>query len=221
MQGLLHSGIPKGGVTGYVDFSGALVGAVEADQAAVQSYSGGIVSSDCGTNLDHGILAVGYNSAAGYYLVKNSWGASWGDGGYLKISTTGNLCGITSQSYHVTVNGGATPAPTPAPRPPFPAPACEDKEDYSFCEFLVEEQSFVGPPYPAKSFAMMRFISLPVPLSVLAESECDSVTMLQISQVSQSIASASTVPEPKNWIPATKDAVDTRYSSHSTFSEEE
>ena len=49
--------------------------AVEADQAAVQGYSGGIVSSDCGTNLDHGILAVGYDSAAGHYLVKNSWGA--------------------------------------------------------------------------------------------------------------------------------------------------
>ena len=49
--------------------------AVEADQAAVQSYSGGIVSSDCGTYLDHGILDVGYDSAAGYYLVVNSWGA--------------------------------------------------------------------------------------------------------------------------------------------------
>ena len=43
--------------------------AVEADQTAVQSYSGGIVSSDCGTYLDHGILAVGYDSAAGY----SSW----------------------------------------------------------------------------------------------------------------------------------------------------
>ena len=79
--------------------------AVEADQTAVQSYSGGIVSSDSGTNLDHGVLAVCYDSAAGYYLVKNSWGASWGDGGYLKISTTGNLCSIISQPYHVTTNG--------------------------------------------------------------------------------------------------------------------
>ena len=43
--------------------------AVEADQTAVQSYSGGIVSSDCGTYLDHGILVVGYDSAAGY----SSW----------------------------------------------------------------------------------------------------------------------------------------------------
>ena len=43
--------------------------AVEADQTAVQSYSGGIVSSDCGTYLDHGILAVGYDSAAGH----SSW----------------------------------------------------------------------------------------------------------------------------------------------------
>merc|ERR1719443_1821976 len=79
--------IPSGGVTGYKDCSGAstlqsalqtgpVSVAVEADQSAFQRYSGGIVSSGCGTNLDHGVLAVGLNTAEGYYLVKNSWGAS-------------------------------------------------------------------------------------------------------------------------------------------------
>merc|ERR1712032_443056 len=42
---------------------------------------------------------------SGYYLVKNSWGSSWGDAGYLKISTSGNVCGIHSQPSYPTVSG--------------------------------------------------------------------------------------------------------------------
>merc|ERR1711976_214283 len=108
--------IPAGGVTGYVDCSGAsalqsalqsgpVSVAVEADQSAFQRYSGGVLSSGCGTSLDHGVLAAGLDTANGYYLVKNSWGSSWGDNGYLKISTSGNVCGITSQPSYPTVSG--------------------------------------------------------------------------------------------------------------------
>ena len=54
----------------------------------VHIYSDGVFSySGCGTNLDHGVLAVGYEtSETPYYLFKNSWGASWGDSGYIKIA---------------------------------------------------------------------------------------------------------------------------------------
>jgi len=108
--------IPSGGVTGYKDCSGSsslqsalqtgpVSVAVEADQSSFQYYSSGVLSSGCGTNLDHGVLAVGLNTAEGYYLVKNSWGSSWGDNGYLKISTSGNVCGITSQPSYPTVSG--------------------------------------------------------------------------------------------------------------------
>ena len=97
--------IPKGGVTGFVDVSSSaddlmsainqqpVSVAIEADQSAFRSHSGGIPSEGCGTNSDHGVLAVGYDIADGYYLVKNSWGSSWEDNSYLKISTTGNVCG--------------------------------------------------------------------------------------------------------------------------------
>jgi cathepsin L len=108
--------IPQGGVTGYKDCSGSsslqsalqtgpVSVAVEADQNSFQRYSSGILSSGCGTNLDHGVLAAGLNTGSGYYLVKNSWGSSWGDNGYLKISTSGNVCGITSQPSYPTVSG--------------------------------------------------------------------------------------------------------------------
>jgi len=63
--------------------------AVEADKAAFQYYSSGVLDSlSCGQKLDHGVLAVGYGTedGQGYFLVKNSWGPMWGDQGYLKIS---------------------------------------------------------------------------------------------------------------------------------------
>ena len=66
-------------------------------------YSTGVLSgTGCGTLTDHDILAVGFgtDSATGedYFLVKNSWGAEWGESGYVKISTgldnTYGTCGI-------------------------------------------------------------------------------------------------------------------------------
>ena len=79
--------------------------AIEADTKAFQLYKSGVLTSDaCGTNLDHGVLIVGYGEENGvmYWLVKNSWGTSWGDNGYIKIerSTSENdpgICGIAMQ----------------------------------------------------------------------------------------------------------------------------
>ena len=59
--------------------------AIEADQREFQLYSGGIFNSlNCGQNLDHGVLLVGYTSD--YYIMKNSWGTSWGDKGYMLMA---------------------------------------------------------------------------------------------------------------------------------------
>jgi len=81
--------------------------AIEADQECFQFYSGGVLSDpSCGTNLDHGVLVVGYGTDATsnqpYWIVKNSWGASWGESGYIRLIRGTNECGIaTEPSYPV------------------------------------------------------------------------------------------------------------------------
>ena len=78
--------------------------AVEADSAVFQLYKTGVVDSTaCGTSLNHGVLAVGYT--ADYWIVKNSWGASWGDNGYIKIAykeTGAGICGINQMNSYPT-----------------------------------------------------------------------------------------------------------------------
>jgi len=73
--------------------------AIEADKSVFQSYRHGVItSSACGKKLDHGVLAVGYGTEDGqdYFLVKNSWGASWGVKGYVMIGQN-DVCGILDQ----------------------------------------------------------------------------------------------------------------------------
>jgi len=75
--------------------------AVEADKAVFQHYTSGVLDSPlCGHKLDHGVLTVGYGDD--FYIVKNSWGATWGDSGYLKIAKEGNICGILMQPSYPT-----------------------------------------------------------------------------------------------------------------------
>jgi len=72
-------------------------------------YSGGIFdSASCGTNLDHAVAAVGYGSENGqdFYIVRNSWGASWGEKGYIRIAAVEGkgICGIQQVSLWPSTN---------------------------------------------------------------------------------------------------------------------
>lgn len=114
------SGSGPVGATGYTDITpndpaqlraavnqGPVSIAIEADQGVFQGYTGGILNSqDCGTNLDHGVLIVGHGSEGGqdYWIVKNSWGAGWGEDGFIRIADVdGNgICGINMAAVQPT-----------------------------------------------------------------------------------------------------------------------
>jgi C1A family cysteine protease len=79
--------------------------AIEADLAVFQSYKSGIFNStSCGTNLDHATNVVGWGTANGvdYWLMRNSWGTSWGESGYMRLQIVdGNgICGIQMQPLY-------------------------------------------------------------------------------------------------------------------------
>ena len=87
--------------------------AIEADQGAFMFYAGGVIpAKKCGTNLDHGVTAVGYGYDAKqkmhYYIIKNSWGPGWGENGYVRIQkdprkTKHSACGIANDASYPVV----------------------------------------------------------------------------------------------------------------------
>jgi len=82
---------------------------VDAESTVFSGYTSGVLnSSACGTQLDHAITAVGYGNdgTQDFYIVRNSWTASWGDAGYIKIAAVEGgvgICGIQQTSVWPTM----------------------------------------------------------------------------------------------------------------------
>eukprot|EP00621_Florenciella_sp_RCC1693_P016160 CAMPEP_0182553138 /NCGR_PEP_ID=MMETSP1323-20130603/49330_1 /TAXON_ID=236787 /ORGANISM="Florenciella parvula, Strain RCC1693" /LENGTH=556 /DNA_ID=CAMNT_0024764851 /DNA_START=37 /DNA_END=1708 /DNA_ORIENTATION=+ len=99
-------------ITGYKTISGesAMASYVEStgplsvclDANSFNSYTSGIMSV-CGTSVDHCVQAVGVDTASGYWKVRNSWGTSWGESGFIRLAYGANTCDITNDPTYVTM----------------------------------------------------------------------------------------------------------------------
>ncbi|KAF3452083.1 hypothetical protein FNV43_RR08179 [Rhamnella rubrinervis] len=73
-------------------------------------YGGGIFDGDCGNSHNHEVLVIGYGEENGkkYWLIKNSWGKTWGENGYMRIlrdyGAPEGLCGLALHPSYPTVN---------------------------------------------------------------------------------------------------------------------
>lgn len=147
------AGLPIGRLSGYRDVKHqderALMqavskqpvsAAVEADSTTFQLYKSGVIGGNCGIRLDHAILIVGYGTQDGtpYWLIKNSWGETWGEKGFGKIlrGVPGvGECGIQCMPSFPEITGESpspspTPSPTPTPKPTYDyeKPPCQKGE---------------------------------------------------------------------------------------------
>lgn len=77
----------------------------------IQSYQSGIFSGYCSSQIDHGVLAVGYGTdpttQQEYWILKNSWGSEWGENGYFRIALGRGLCGIARQACYPLITTNA------------------------------------------------------------------------------------------------------------------
>ncbi|OQS01784.1 cathepsin L, partial [Thraustotheca clavata] len=101
---------------------------VEAGNNVWRNYKSGVVKSCPGAQSDHAVLAVGYGNLNGvdHFKIKNSWGSSWGSGGYIYLQrgVGGNgMCNVAEHPSYPTINVNPQPtsvSPTPTSKSPSP-----------------------------------------------------------------------------------------------------
>jgi len=95
-----HAVIGEESMKDYVMSTGPLSICVDASDWS--TYQGGIVSV-CGTEVNHCVQVVGIDTTDGYWIVRNSWGTTWGEQGYIYLKTDQNTCVIDNDPTYATV----------------------------------------------------------------------------------------------------------------------
>jgi len=96
--------------------NGAAIACLYTSGEKFKAYSGGIFDScNSGDKTDHCVAVVGYGAEEGvdYWLIKNSWGADWGEKGFMRLKRGENMCGIGKEIVTITCERDETPTDAP------------------------------------------------------------------------------------------------------------
>jgi C1A family cysteine protease len=80
------------------------------DAYGIMSYTGGVFNGQCSNEMNHAVNVVGYGTDAQskqpFWLMRNSWGSSWGENGYFRLIRDQNpgtgICGMRQRPYYPT-----------------------------------------------------------------------------------------------------------------------
>ncbi|KEG05488.1 cathepsin L-like protein [Trypanosoma grayi] len=99
--------------------------AIAVDATSFQFYMGGVLTNCISEQLDHGVLLVGYDDSNSppYWIIKNSWGTSWGEEGYIRIEKGKNQCLVNEYPTSSVVGGPAPSTTTTTTSAPGPSPS--------------------------------------------------------------------------------------------------
>merc|ERR1711865_284459 len=133
----------------------------------------------CGSQLDHGILVVGYGTSGGtaYWKVKNSWGTVWGIQGYGNLERGkggGGECGILKAATYPVVSGAPGPSPGPSPPAPPTPPATHYEDPKGGCksdEVDIQVQNVKG-AFCAPACSLFKRCPTDIPTGVTAKPQC-------------------------------------------------
>jgi len=157
--------------------------AVDASGSQWQLYKSGVFNvPSCGTQLDHGVLLVGYDTDAGtdYWKIKNSWGSTWGIEGYMHMKSGSNMCGLANSASYPTAKAmgpapppGPTPGPSPTPpSPPGPPSHYEDPKDGCQTDELAIQIQGVTGDFCSPKCSLIKKCPTDVPAGVTAQPQC-------------------------------------------------
>jgi hypothetical protein len=152
--------------------------AIEADKSAFQLYKSGVLDSPrCGKKLDHGVLIVGYgtdaDSGKDFWKIKNSWGPTWGEKGYVRLVRGKNMCGVAEQASYPKGATKAGPSPPTPPTPPTPTKThYEDPKGGCGSDEAEVTISGVGGDFCSPKCGLFKACPTDIPAGVTATPTC-------------------------------------------------